>query len=115
TPKTVRGLPGDTRVKPRESVAFAATAFDEWGNSVPATPAWRVSFGAGSIDDQGIYVAGGSGTSIVSADIQGIVSSSAVTARCVPPRTETVSGLSFTVVCSASAEVWMNGPGLGAH
>src|SRR5207247_1853932 len=85
TPKTVRVLPGDTTVKPRESVAFAATAFDEWGNSVPATPVWRVSFGAGSIDDQGIFVAGASGTSTVSAEIQGIVSSSAVTARCIPP------------------------------
>ena len=115
TPKTVRVLPGSTTVKPRESVAFAATAFDEWGNSVPATPAWRVSFGTGSIDDQGIFVAGASGTSTVSAEIQGVVSSSAVTAQCVPPRTATVSGLSFTVVCSTSADIWMNGPGLDAN
>src|SRR5438876_248408 len=115
TPKTVRVLPGGTTVKPRESVAFAATAFDEWGKPVPATPVWRGSCAAGSIDDQGIFVAGASGTSTVSAEIQGIVSSSAVTARCIPPRTETVSGLSFTVVCSASADVWMNGPGLDAN
>ena len=114
TPKTVRVLPGNTTVKPRESVAFAATAFDEWGNSVPAMPLWRVSFGSGAIDEQGIFVAGTSGASTVTAEIQGLASSSTVTARCVPPRTETTSGLSFTVVCSTSADVWMNGPGLDA-
>jgi len=115
TPKTVRVLPANTTVKPREAVAFSATAFDEWGNSVPAMPTWRVSFGSGAIDDQGTFVAGSSGTATVTAEIQGLASSSTVTAQCVPPRNETVSGLSFTVVCSTNADIWMNGPGLDAN
>jgi hypothetical protein len=32
----------------------------------------------------------------------------------VPPRTETAGGLTFTVVCGANADVWLNGNGLDA-
>jgi hypothetical protein len=95
-------------------VAFSATAFDEWGNSVPVTPTWRVTVGGGAIDEQGIFAAGGAGVSTITADVDGITTSAIATAQCVPPRTETAAGLTFTVVCGANADVWLNGNGLDA-
>src|SRR5207237_5281707 len=52
TPRTVRVLPATASLKPRETAAFSATAFDEWGNSVRVTPTSHVSAGSGTIDAQ---------------------------------------------------------------
>jgi hypothetical protein len=93
-------------------VAFSASAFDEWGNNVPVTPTWRVTAGGGAINDQGIFAAATSGVSTITADVDGIATSATATAQCVPPRTETAAGLTFTVVCGAYADVWLNGNGL---
>jgi hypothetical protein len=112
--RTVRVLPTAASLKPRDTVAFSATAFDEWGNNVPITPAWHVTAGAGTIDAQGIFTAGASGVSTVTLDVEGIAASATATAQCVPPRTETAGGLTFTVVCGANADVWLNGNGLDA-
>jgi hypothetical protein len=114
TPRTVRILPATASLKPRDTVAFSASAFDEWGNSVPVTPAWRVSTGNGTIDEQGVFTAGASGVSTITMDVEGITTSATATAQCVPPRTETAGGLTFTVVCGANADVWLNGGGLDA-
>jgi hypothetical protein len=73
-----------------------------------------VTAGGGTIDEQGIFTADGSGVSTVTLDVDGITTSATATARCVPPRTETAGGLTFTVVCGASADVWLNGNGLDA-
>ena len=113
-PRTVRVLPASASLKPRDTVAFSATAFDEWGNSVPVTPTWRVTAGGGAIDEQGIFAAGVSGVSTVTADVDGITTSATATAQCVPPRNETAAGLAFTIVCGAYADVWLNGNGLDA-
>jgi len=113
-PRTVRVLPAAASLKPRDTAAFSATAFDEWGNSVPVTPTWHVTAGSGTIDEQGIFTADGSGVSTITMDIEGITTSATATARCIPPRTETAGGLTFTVVCGASADVWLNGNGLDA-
>ena len=113
-PRTVRVLPATASLKPRDTVAFSASAFDEWGNSVPVTPSWRVTAGGGTIDDQGIFTAGVSGVSTITLDVDGITTSATATAQCVPPRTETAGGLTFTVVCGAYADVWLNGNGLEA-
>jgi len=113
-PRTVRVLPAAATLKPRDNVAFSASAFDEWGNSVPVTPTWRVSAGGGTVDDQGIFTAGTAGVSTITMDVGGITASATATARCVPPRTETAGGLTFTVVCGANADVWLNGTGLDA-
>jgi hypothetical protein len=113
-PRTVRVLPPAASLKPRDTVAFSATAFDEWGNSVPVTPTWRVTAGGGTVDDQGIFSAGQSGVSTITMDVDGITTSATATAQCVPPRTETAGGLTFTVVCGANADVWLNGGGLDA-
>src|SRR5438046_8595947 len=96
TPRTVRVLPATASLKPRATVAFSATAFDEWDNSVPVTPTWRVTGGGGTIDGQGIFTAGASGVSTITLDIEGITTSATATAQCVPPRTETAGGLTFT-------------------
>src|SRR5438445_4036827 len=111
-PRTVRVLPATASLKPRDTVAFSASAFDEWGNNVPVTPTWRVTAGGGAIDDQGIFAAATSGVSTITADVDGITTSATATAQCVPPRTETAAGLTFTVVCGAYADVWLNGNGL---
>jgi hypothetical protein len=111
-PRTVRVLPAAASLKPRDNVAFSATAFDQWGNNVPVTPTWRVTAGNGSVDDQGIFTAGPAGTSTITMDIDGITSSATATAQCVAPRTEVAGGLTFTVVCGANADVWLNGNGL---
>jgi hypothetical protein len=111
-PRTVRILPAAANLKPRDTVAFSASAFDEWGNDVPVTPTWRVTAGTGTIDEQGIFTAAGSGISTITMDVDGITTSATATARCVPPRTETAGGLTFTVVCGANADVWLNGNGL---
>jgi hypothetical protein len=113
-PRTVRVLPAVASLKPRDTVAFSATAFDEWGNNVPVTPTWRVTTGSGTVDDQGIFTAGGAGTSTITLDIDGITTSATATAECVGPRTEVAGGLTFTVVCGANADVWLNGNGLDA-
>lgn len=113
-PRTVRVLPATASLKPRDTVAFSATAFDEWGNSVPVTPTWRVTAGTGTVDDQGVFTAGVAGVSTITMDVAGIAGSATVTAECVPPRTETAGGLTFTVVCGANADVWLNGKGLDA-
>jgi hypothetical protein len=112
-PRGLRVLPANATVKPRDNVAFSATAFDEWGNSTTIKPAWRVS-GSGSIDEQGIYVAGTSGTTTITADVAGLSASAGVTTQCAPPRTETGAGLTFTVVCGLYADVWLNGTGFDA-
>jgi hypothetical protein len=114
TARTVRVLPTAATLKPRDTVAFSATAFDEWGNSVPITPTWHVTAGSGTIDEQGIFTAGASGVSTVTLDVEGIAASATATAQCVPPRTETAGGLTFTIVCGANADVWLNGNGLDA-
>src|SRR5712691_6883510 len=85
TPRTVRVLPASASLKPRDTVAFSATAFDEWGNSVPVTPTWRVTAGSGTIDDQGIFMAGAAGVSTITMDVEGITTSATATAHCVPP------------------------------
>jgi len=113
-PRTVRVLPAEASLKPRDTAAFSATAFDEWGNSVPVAPTWHVTAGSGTIDEQGIFTADGSGVSTITLDVEGITTSATATARCTPPRTETAGGLSFTVICGASADVWLNGNGLDA-
>jgi hypothetical protein len=113
-PRTVRILPATASLKPRDTVAFSATAFDEWGNSVPVTPTWHVIAGTGTIDDQGVFMAGAAGVSTITMDVEGIATSATATAECVPPRTETAGGLTFTVVCGARADVWLNGNGLDA-
>lgn len=113
-PRTVRVLPAAASLKPRDTVAFSATAFDEWGNNVPVTPSWRVTAGNGNVDDQGIFTAGPAGTSTVTLDVDGITSSATATAQCVAPRTEVAGGMTFTVVCGANADVWLNGNGLDA-
>jgi hypothetical protein len=110
----VRVLPTAASLKPRDTVAFSASAFDEWGNSVPVTPTWRVTSGSGTIDEQGIFRADGSGVSAITMEVEGITTSATATARCVPPRTETAGGLTFTIVCGANADVWLNGNGLDA-
>jgi hypothetical protein len=114
-PRTVRVLPAAVSVKPRDTVAFSATAFDEWGNNAPITPSWHVATGGGTIDEQGIFTAGSSGDTTVTLDVDGITASATATTRCVPPRTETAGGLTFTVVCGANADVWLNGSGLDAE
>jgi hypothetical protein len=111
-PRTVRILPASANVKPRDTVAFSATAFDDWGNSVPVTPTWRVTAGSGTIDDQGIFAAGASGMSTITMDVGGITTSATATAQCVPPRAEAAGGLTFTVICGANADVWLSGSGL---
>lgn len=111
-PRTARVLPATASLKPRDFVAFSANAFDEWGNDVPGVPTWRVTAGDGAIDEQGIFRAGASGASTITADVAGIGASATATAECVPPRTETAAGLTFTVVCGATADVWLNGSGL---
>jgi hypothetical protein len=108
-PRTVRVLPATASLKPRDTVAFSASAFDEWGNSVPVTPTWRVTAGAGTIDEQGIFTAGVSGLSTITMDVDGITTSATATAQCVGPRTEVAGGLTFTVACGAYADVWLNG------
>jgi hypothetical protein len=113
-PRTVRVLPTTANLKPRDTVAFSATAFDEWGNSVPVTPTWHVTAGTGTVDGQGIFRADGSGISTITMDVEGITTSATATARCIPPRTETAGGLTFTVICGANADVWLNGNGLDA-
>ena len=113
-PKTARVLPASAAVKPRDTVAFSVTAFDEWGNLVPVTPTWRVTVGAGAVDQQGIFAAGPAGTSTIAAEVEGITVTATATAQCVPPRTETAAGLTFTVVCGGSADVWLNGKGFDA-
>ena len=113
-PKTVRVLPASATLKPRDTVAFSANAFDEWGNNVPVTPTWRVTAGTGSVDDQGIFTAGAAGASTIAMDVDGITTQATATAQCVPPRTEVAGGLTFTVVCGANADVWLNGSGLDA-
>jgi hypothetical protein len=113
-PRTVRVLPAAASLKPRDTVAFSATAFDDWGNSVPVTPTWRVTAGSGTVDEQGVFTAGVSGVSTITMDVAGIAASATATAQCVPPRTETTSGVTFTVVCGANADVWLNGNGLDA-
>lgn len=111
-PRTVRVLPAAASLKPRDTVAFSASAFDEWGNSAPITPTWHVAAGTGRIDDQGIFTAGKAGTSTITMDVDGITASATATARCGAPRTEVSGGLTFTVVCGANADVWLNGNGL---
>jgi hypothetical protein len=111
-PRTTRVLPATASLKPRDFVAFSASASDEWGNNVPVTPTWRVTAGPGSIDDQGIFRAGASGASTITADVNGITASATATAECVPPRTEAAAGLTFSIVCGATADVWLNGNGL---
>jgi hypothetical protein len=113
-PRTVRVLPAAASLKPRETVAFSATAFDEWGNSVPIAPTWHVTAGNGTIDEQGIFTAGASGVSTITMNVEDIAASASATANCIPPRTETAGGLTFTVVCGATADVWLNGNGLDA-
>ena len=112
-PRTVRVLPATANLKPRDTVAFSGTAFDEWGNNVPVTPAWHVT-GAGTVDEQGIFTAGTSGISTITMDVDGITTSATATAQCAAPRTEVAGGLTFTVVCGAYADVWLNGTGLDA-
>jgi hypothetical protein len=112
--RTARVLPATAKLKPRDNVAFSATAFDEWGNNVPVMPSWRVTGGGGSIDEQGIFTAGSSGLSTITMDVDGITASATATAQCEPPRTETAAGLTFTVACGANADVWLNGGGLDA-
>ena len=51
----MRVLPVTASLKPRDTVAFSASAFDEWGNNVPVTPTWRITAGGGRIDDQGVF------------------------------------------------------------
>jgi len=113
-PRSVRVLPGVATLKPRDTVAFSASAFDEWGNNVPVTPTWRVTAGTGTVDDQGIFTAGTAGTSTITMDVDGITTSATATAQCVAPRTEIAGGLTFKVVCGANADVWLNGNGLDA-
>jgi hypothetical protein len=113
-PRTVRVLPANVTVKPRESVPFSATAFDDWGNSVPVLPSWHVSYGGGAIDQEGVFVAGTTGASTVSAEMAGLTASANATAQCVPPRTETTAGLAFTIICGTNADIWLNGKGLDA-
>src|SRR2546426_1211837 len=96
--RTVRVLPANATAKPRDSVVFSATAFDEWGNLVQVSPTWHVSFGGGTIDQQGVFVASSPGTSTVTAELAGFTASANATAECAPPRTETTAGLAFTVV-----------------
>lgn len=108
--RTARVLPASAILKPRDFVAFSATAFDQWGNNVPVVPTWRVTAGGGAIDEQGIFTAGAAGVSTIAADVGGITATA--TAQCVPPRTETGVGLTFTVVCGATGDVWLNGNGL---
>ncbi len=112
--RTARVLPATASLKPRDFVAFSTAAADEWGNNVPVTPTWRVTAGGGAIDAQGIFTAGASGGSTITADVEGITASATVTAECVPPRTEAAAGLTFTIVCGATADVWLNGNGLDA-
>lgn len=114
SPRTLRVLPATASVKPRDTVTFSATAFDGWGNVAPATPTWRVTVGGGSIDADGIFTAGATGVSTVSADVNGITASASAITQCVPPRTETAAGLTFNVVCGGNADVWLNGNGLDA-
>jgi hypothetical protein len=110
--KTARVLPAAASLKPRDFVPFSVTAFDEWGNSVTATPTWRVTAGGGGIDAQGIFRAGASGASTITAEIDGITASATATAECVAPRTEAAAGLTFNIVCGATSDVWLNGSGL---
>ena len=114
SPRTVRVLPSAATLKPRDTVAFSASAFDEWGNNVPVTPTWKVTAGTGTIDEQGIFAAGASGVSTVTLDVDGITTSATATAQCGPTRTEVAGGLTFKVVCGANADVWLNGNGLDA-
>ena len=114
SPRTVRVLPSAATLKPRDTVAFSASAFDEWGNNVPATPTWKVTAGTGTIDEQGIFAAGAAGVSTITLDVDGITTSATATARCGPTRTEVAGGLTFKVVCGANADVWLNGNGLDA-
>jgi len=113
-PRTVRVLPATANLKPRDTVAFSATAFDEWGNNVPVIPTWHVTGGGGTVDEQGIFTASTSGVSTITMDVDGITTSATATAQCVAPRTEVAGGLTFTVVCGAYADVWLNGNGLDA-
>jgi len=114
SPRTVRVLPSAATLKPRDTVAFSASAFDEWGNNVPVTPTWKVTAGTGTIDEQGIFAAGASGVSTITLDVDGITTSATATAQCGPPRNEVAGGLTFKVVCGANADVWLNGNGLDA-
>jgi hypothetical protein len=112
--RTARVLPATASLKPHDYVAFSASAFDEWGNNVPVQPTWRVTVGGGAIDEQGIFAAGAAGVSTITAEVDGITASATATAECVPPRTETAAGLTFIIVCGATADVWLNGNGLDA-
>src|SRR5207253_3219004 len=84
SPRTVRVLPSAATLKPRDTVAFSASAFDEWGNNVPATPTWKVTAGTGTIDEQGIFAAGAAGVSTITLDVDGITTSATATAPCGP-------------------------------
>ena len=113
--KTVRVMPEEAVVKPRESVRLSVKATDTWGNELTVPAFWRVAAGAGSIDGDGLFLAGRAGTSRITAEIQSVAAGATITAACPAPRAETTAGVSFTLACAESADVHIGAGGLSAQ
>src|SRR5439155_749932 len=88
-PMTIAIIPGDdVVVAPTAQFQFASDVRDARNRAVGTKPDWSSE---APIDEHGLYTAPG-----------------------VAPRTEVAGGLTFTVVCGAYADVWLNGNGLDA-
>ena len=97
-------------IKPSELASLTANLFDSYGNSlVPQRVAWSVSPATATIDQNGDFRTRTAGTYTVEARYGAVAGTTNVIVTCPTTHNDTFRGVTFSVVCGTTGDIWIAG------
>ena len=97
-------------IKPSELASLSATVKDSYGNTVlPPNVTWSVTPATATIDADGNFRTRTSGPYTVEARSGDAVATSNVIVLCPQTHTDSYRGVSFSVVCATTGDIWIAG------
>ena len=97
-------------VKPSELASFNAAVFDSHGNAIqPPRVTWSVSPATAAIDQDGKFRTRTAGTYAVEARSGTVAGTTNVIVVCPTVHNDTFRGVTFSVVCGTTGDIWIAG------
>ena len=103
-------VPTGGTIRPSELATLTATMRDSYGNAIePPRVAWSVSPATASIDQDGRFRTRTAGTYTIEARSGAVVGTTNVIVVCPQTHNDTFRGVTFSVVCGATGDIWIAG------
>ena len=97
-------------IKPSELATLTATVRDSYGNAIePPRVTWSVSPATASIDQEGRFRTRTTGTYTIEARSGAVAGTTKVIVVCPQTHNDVFRGVTFSVVCGATGDIWIAG------